>query len=943
MSSLLPKQYDPTEVEPRWLRFWQSHGFAHAEASAPKAPYAITLPPPNVTGSLHIGHALGGTIQDVLIRWRRMQGFNAMWMPGTDHAGIATQMLVERDLRRREDKSRHDLGRDAFLARVWQWKEKFGGRIMEQLRLLGFSLDWERERFTMDESSSKAVREAFVRLHEEGLIYRAHRLVNWCSDCYTAVSDLEVNNEDEPGHLWELRYPLVEPTGDRTAITVETTRPETMLGDTGVAVHPDDERYHDLVGKEVELPLTGRRIRIVADTFVDPEFGSGAVKVTPAHDFNDFECGQRCGLEVLSVIDTHGKMIDPAPEKYRGMTVDEARKAVVADLEAGGFLVSTKDYTVPRGRCDRSGTVIEPLLSDQWFVKAEPLAKPAIAAVENGDTVFVPEMWTKTYMHWMTNIKDWCISRQLWWGHRIPAWYCDACNEVIVAREDPTACTKCGGALRQDEDVLDTWFSSALWPYSTLGWPEESLARQSGLRTFYPNAVLVTAADIIFFWVARMMMTGLHFMGKVPFRTVYYTPIVTDENGDKMSKVKGNVVDPLDVIYGATAEALVERAQADGLPPKAITRIKKAFPKGIQPAGADALRFTLAAMALPGRYIRLSMERIEGYRNFVNKLWNASRFAMMNLEGFAADRFEVLLEHGPPEDEGDRLALEDRWILSRLQRVAAEVDVALEAFRFNDAAGALYHFVWGELCDWYIELAKPSLHTSDVEDDEGPVGRRRFLTQGTLATVLERTLRLLHPFMPFVTEEIWHKLPKPAALPNSLMVTIYPELDEHFIDEEAERDVALLQEIAVAIRALRATYSVPPSWSVPVEVRIPDDATRAMVEAQCPLVENAARVTLTVTSGGDHLPQSANSIVRSDIEVVVPLKGLIDIDAEKARIAKEIVKSDKDITFIEKKLGNPNFVERAPDDVVEKERQRLADVRVRKETLTQALANLEAA
>ncbi|HTM21563.1 MAG TPA: valine--tRNA ligase, partial [Kofleriaceae bacterium] len=522
MSNPLPKQYDPTEVEGRWLRFWQSQDFFHADASAPKAPYSITLPPPNVTGSLHMGHALGGTLQDTLIRWRRMQGFNAMWMPGTDHAGIATQMLVERDLKRREGKSRHELGRDAFLAKVWQWKERYGGRIQEQLRLMGFSLDAARERFTMDEPSSLAVREAFVRLHEDGLIYRAHRLVNWCVDCYTAVSDLEVNTEEESGSLWEIKYPLAEGDGH---IVVATTRPETMLGDTGVAVHPDDPRYRELVGKKVRLPLTGRDIPIVADGFVDPEFGSGAVKVTPGHDFNDFEAGKRTGLEVLSVISFEGRIIAPAPEKYRGLTVKEARAAVVADLEAEGLLGTVKDHKVPLGRCDRSNTVIEPLLSEQWFVRAKPLADKAVAAVEDGKTRFVPELWTKTYMHWMTNIKDWCISRQLWWGHRIPAWHC-ACGAFTVARTAPEACSRCNGKeLRQDEDILDTWFSSGLWPFSTLGWPDKSRA----LTTFYPNNVLVTGPDIIFFWVARMMMMGIHFMGKVPFRTVYLTSIVTDE------------------------------------------------------------------------------------------------------------------------------------------------------------------------------------------------------------------------------------------------------------------------------------------------------------------------------------------------------------------------------------------------------------------------------
>ncbi len=929
----LPKHYDPTDVEERWLRYWQTYEYFGADDAAAKAPFAITLPPPNVTGSLHMGHALGGTIQDILIRWRRMQSFNAMWLPGMDHAGIATQMLVERDLKRREGKSRHDVGREGFLEQAWKWKKRHEGRINEQLRLMGFSLDWERERFTLDETSSRAVREAFVKLYEDGLVYRAHRLINWCTDCYTAVSDLEVDNIDEPGHLWDLRYPVV---GQDRHIVVATTRPETMLGDTGVAVHPDDERYRDLIGKRIALPLTGREIPIVADTFVDPEFGSGAVKVTPAHDFNDFDCGERCGLEVLSVIDSHGLMIAPAPEKYRGMTVAEARKAVVADLDALGLLGETKEYTVPRGRCQRSKTVIEPLLSDQWFVKTKPLAEPAIAAVKSGKTKFVPDLWTKTYMHWMTNIKDWCISRQLWWGHRIPAWYCDACEHITVAREDPSACGRCGsGDIHQDDDVLDTWFSSALWPFSTLGWPDKTPA----LRTFYPNAVLVTAADIIFFWVARMMMAGLKFVGKVPFRTVYLTPIVTDENGEKMSKVKGNVVDPLDVVYGATLEALVGRAKAEGQSDKVVARIKKTFPKGINASGADALRFSLAAMTMPGRNIRLSMERIEGYRHFINKLWNASRFAQMNLDGFDAERFADLWSEGRPSGEWEESwSLADRWIMSRFQTVARQVDVALTDFKFSEAANALYHFVWGDLCDWYIELAKPHLHEDADADDDAE--RRRFVTQGTLATVLEQTLRLLHPFAPFVTEEIWQKLPKHPTLPASIMVTVYPQGETRHDDPEAESHMALLQEVTVAVRTLRATYNVPPSWSVPIDVRVPGHDERAILELHRSVIENAARVTMTLGATGDPVPQSVKTIVGADIEVVVPLAGVVDIDAEKLRLQKELKKTDKEIAFVEKKLGNPKFLERAPKDVVEKDRARLADEKTRRERLAEALGAL---
>jgi len=927
----LSKQYEPTEVEKRWLAYWLEHDLYHADETIPKTPFAVTLPPPNVTGSLHMGHALGNTVQDILVRWRRMQAFNAMWMPGTDHAGIATQTLVERQLAR-EGTSRHELGRDKFLERMWQYKEEKGGRIEEQLRLMGFSLDFERKRFTMDERSSRAVREAFVRLYEEGLIYRAHRLVNWDTASQTALSDLEVEYNEENGHLWRLRYPVVDPQpGQPTEIVVATTRPETMLGDTGVAVHPDDERYQGLVGKHVELPLTGRTIPIVADTFVDREFGTGAVKVTPGHDFNDFDCGKRCGLEQLSIIDRQGKMCAPSPERYVGMTVDEARKAVVADLDEAGFLVSTEDYMVRRGRSDRSGVVVEPLLSEQWWVATERLAKPAIDAVERGKTKFVPELWTKTYMHWMTNIKDWCISRQLWWGHRIPAWHCGTCSHITVAREAPAACESCGATdLAQDDDVLDTWFSSALWPFSTLGWPEETRE----LKTFYPNSVLVTGPDIIFFWVARMMMMGLHFRKKVPFRTVYMTPIVTDENGDKMSKMKGNVIDPLDVVHGATLEELLERAELEHKPPAAIKTIKKLFAKGIPAAGSDALRFSLAAMALPGRYLRLSTERIEGYRNFINKLWNASRFALMNLQDFDADQFNDSLADGAQVE----LNLPERWILSRLQRTALAVDEALSAMRFHDAANALYHFVWHELCDWYIELAKPALYLKDDADDLAR--RRRFHTQGVLAQVLETSLRLLHPFAPFVTEEIWQKLPKSTGTPHSMMITVYPQCEQTFVDERAETDMALLQDVAVAIRSLRSTYTVPPGKRIPAEARTQNGLARELMVQHRAVIENAAKVELTVSTGGDVPPQSAKKVVGSDIEVIVPLAGLIDIDAERARLTKEIGKSDKEIQRIDKKLGNEKFLQRAPEEVVATERERLTAEKERRERLVEALEAL---
>ncbi|MGE3547364.1 MAG: valine--tRNA ligase, partial [Kofleriaceae bacterium] len=851
-SSALPKQYDPSEVEPRWLRFWLENGFFHADEASPTVPYSITLPPPNVTGSLHIGHALGSTMQDILIRWKRMQGFNAMWMPGIDHASIAVHVLLEKDLKRRENKTRFDLGRDEFMRRAWAWKERSGNRISEQEKLMGFSLDWQRERFTMDDRSNKAVTEAFVRMHEEGLIFRAKRMINWDPASETVVSDLEVDVAEENGSLWEIKYPLVGGGGE---IIVATTRPETMLGDTAVAVHPDDKRYTHLVGKLVELPLTGRQIPIVADTWPDPEFGSGAVKVTPAHDPNDYEVGQRCNLPVIQVIDFTGKMMAPAPAKYVGMTVEQARKAVVADLEAAGVLGEVKAHKVPRGRSQRSGAVIEPMLMDQWWVRAAPLAEKAVAAVETGKTRFVPELWTKTYMNWMTNIKDWCISRQLWWGHRIPAWYC-ACGEITVAREAPTACKACGksDSLKQDEDILDTWFSSGLWPFSTLGWPDKTRA----LSTFYPNNVLVTGPDIIFFWVARMMMMGLHFMGKVPFRTVYLTSIVTDENGDKMSKTKGNVIDPLDIVYGASLETLLERVDIEKPPdPDAVKKaVKKNFAKGIPAMGADALRFSLAALNTSGRYIRLSIERVEGYRNFINKLWNASRFALMNLDGYDPERFGAQLS--TPAGRA-ALGMPERWILSRLQAVSGEVDTALEAFRFSDAANAIYQFVWHELCDWYIELAKPHLHQGEELEQDQAKNAKRHLVQGVLSTALETTMRLLHPFAPYVTEEIWQKLPKPAQLPSSLMITVFPRSDASFVDAAAEAEMQQIQDTAKGARMLKATYGVPPAQVVAVGVRAHGERAE-LLRRYREAIERTARVKVMIgrsfSGGSDGLSPS---------------------------------------------------------------------------------------
>jgi valyl-tRNA synthetase len=915
----LPKAYDPREVEPKWYRIWLEHDYFHADASAPKTPYSIAIPPPNVTGSLHIGHALGSTIQDILIRWRRMRAANALWIPGTDHAGISTQIIVERVIQRDEGKSRHDLGRDEFIRRVWAWKEKYGDRISEQEKALGFSVDWARARFTMDEGYSRAVRECFVRLYEDGLIYKARRLINWCASCQTALSDLEVKVADEKGSLWSIAYP-VEGTGDR--LVVATTRPETMLGDTAVAVHPDDDRYKHLIGKRVQLPLTGRTIPIIGDAvLVDREFGTGVVKVTPGHDFSDFDTGLRHDLPQISIFDLKNRVIAPAPDKYKGMDVQEARRAVLADLAAGGYLVDEKPHTIPLGRCTRSNTVVEPILSVQWFCKMESLAAPAIAAVDEGKIKFVPEGWTKTYMHWMKNIQDWCISRQLWWGHRIPAWTNRVTGELVVARDAPA-----GDDWEQDPDVLDTWFSSWLWPFATIGWPDKT----RDLATFYPTNVLVTAFDIIFFWVARMIMAGLYFMKKVPFRTVYLTPLIVDENGDKMSKSKGNGIDPLDVVFGATRDELVARAREQGAPDAAQKHIAKSFPEGIPAAGADALRFTLAALSGQGRSMRLSIARIEGYRHFANKIWNAARFALMNLEGFDPDRFADTMREGKPA-----LSLPDRWILARLQRTVAEVDDALEAFRFHDATHALYRFFWSELCDWYIELAKPALY------EPGPEGAgRRRLTQGTLAHALETALRLLHPFMPFITEEIWQQLPKPSVAPGSVMITAFPAAEERFLDPDAERQMGLVVDVSVAVRAIRSEYNVPPSQTVAVMVRA-DGERRAILAGLVEMVERATRAKVTLVDALPEAKNAAKAVVGGDVELMVPLAGLIDVAAEKARLEKDARKADKEIDTLSRKLSNASFVERAPAEVVDKERARLEEETARATRLRTALAALE--
>jgi valyl-tRNA synthetase len=894
----LPKTYDPAAIERRWYEEWQARRYFHADASAPKAPFSIVIPPPNVTGSLHLGHALGSTIQDIFTRWKRMAAYNAMWLPGTDHAGIATQLVVERNLKETEGKSRHDLGREAFLERVWQWREKYGNRILEQLKVMGYSLDWERLRFTMEPAYSRAVIEAFVRLHGEGLIYRDRRLINWCISCRTALSDLEVEyDEGAQGELYEFAYPLADGSGE---VVVATTRPETMLGDTAVAVHPDDPRHADKIGKIIEHPFTGRRFPIIADAvLVDPKFGTGAVKVTPAHDPNDFETGVRHKLPFISILDERG-LINSEGGPFAGLDRVEARKQVKARLRERGLERGSKPHVHAVGHCQRCNTVVEPLISTQWFVKTEPLARPALEAVEQGKTRFVPENWTKTYTHWMTNIRDWCISRQLWWGHRIPAWFC-GCGEITVARQTPSACGKCGGTeLRQDEDVLDTWFSSSLWPFATLGWPEETRE----LRTFYPTSIMETGYDILFFWVARMMMMGLHFMKKVPFRTVYLHTLVTDDKGEKMSKVKGNTIDPLDVVAKH---------------------------------GADPLRFALAWLtthAAQGKNIKFSWGNVEDARRFANKIWNAARFALLKLEGYDPEQFADRIADGP---DGAELDLPERWILSRVQRASEAVNSALDEYRIADAAQAVYHFIWDEVCDWYIELAKARFGSEEKADS----GAGRWKVQGALVTALETAMRLLHPFMPFISEEIWQQLPKASGAPQSIMITLYPMPDPRFVDDASEGSMALVQKVITTIRALRTDRNVPSATRSKVILTVSDDYKKTILEGYQHIVAEQGRCREVVVRRTGEAPAGpAVTGLAGDVEVILLLEGTTDAGAERAKLEKERAKLEGDRDYLAKKLDNPQFLARAPAAVLEKDRARLAEMDAALQRLTSALERL---
>ncbi len=893
----LKSVYEPKAAEQRLYRWWKDRGYFKPSQDASKPTYTVVLPPPNVTGRLHMGHALTATVQDCLVRWSRMSGMDALWLPGTDHAGIATQVMVERQIAK-EGLTRHDLGREKFLERVWQWKDEHSGIIDRQHEAIGASLDWDRYRFTMDEVSSRAVREAFCQLHEQGLIYRAFRLINWDYKSHTALSDLEVEHKEVNGHLWHIAYP-VEGTDD--TLVVATTRPETMLGDTGVAVHPEDPRYKHLIGKRVRLPLTERSIPIVGDAIlVDMEFGTGAVKVTPAHDFNDFETGKRHDLELICVIDKDGKIGEAAPERYRGMSVKEAREAVVAALEAAGRLVKIEDHKLNVGYSQRTGVVVEPLPSDQWFVDVAPLAKPALEAVKSGKTTIYPERRTADYYRWMENIHDWCISRQLWWGHRIPAWHCSECEGITVAREDPSACQHCGSKdIEQDPDVLDTWFSSGLWPLTCLRWPEQSV----DLERFYPGALMETGWDILFFWVARMMMFGIHFGGDVPFKTVFLHSMVLGEDGQKMSKTKGNVVDPVELI---------------------------------EEYGADSLRFYLATMAGQDQGIIFSRARVQGYRNFCNKLWNAARFVRMNLEGYDHGAFRARVEQARA---GERLfGRADAWILNRALTVAGEVNQHLGDFRLDRAAHTLYQFVWGEYCDWYLELSKASFF-------EGASADVRLATQGTLVTVLDVVLRLLHPIIPFITEEIWQALPRVEGEAESLMLAEYPSArvdpSGPFVWEtavyfgrwatfatEACKDIEELTSIVTAARSLKATFKLSPGKRVPLLVRTDDVATRAMVEALGDQIVRLARLSeVTLLAAGDAIPREVSTeVVHGGVEVILPLAGVVDLDAERARLRKELEKLGKDAAKLDKKLSNERFLAKAPPEVVAKDRARRAEI-----------------
>lgn len=872
----MPKAYDPTQVEEKWYRYWEEHGFFTPEVEPEKEQFSIVMPPPNVTGSLHLGHAMDNTLQDILTRFKRMQGYNTLWLPGTDHAGIATQAKVEEQLAA-EGTNRHELGREKFLERVWAWKEQYGGKITRQLRRLGASCDWSRERFTMDEGCSRAVREVFVNLYNKGLIYRGNYIVNWCSKCHTTISDIEVEHVEREGSLWYIRYPAKD---GGEGVVVATTRPETMLGDVAVAVHPEDQRYTHLIGKTVILPLMNREIPVIADEYVDKEFGTGAVKITPAHDQNDFEMGLRHNLEQINVLNPDAT-VNENGGKYQGMDRYEARKQIVRDLEELGLLVKVEPHTHAVGECYRCSTVVEPRVSKQWFVKMAPLAEPAIRVVREGKLQFIPERFAKIYIGWLENIRDWCISRQLWWGHRIPVWYCQDCGAEICVKEDPAECPKCGSRkLEQDPDVLDTWFSSALWPFSTMGWPENT----PELQHFYPTSVLVTGRDIIFFWVARMIFMGLEFMKDIPFRKVMIHGLVLDAQGRKMSKSLGNGVDPIEVI---------------------------------DQYGADTLRFMLITGNTPGNDLRFHFERLESTRNFLNKIWNASRFVMMNLEDY----------EGKPREN---LTLADKWILSRYENTVRAVTAAMERFDLGEAGRLLYEFIWSEFCDWYIELSKKRLY--DKENMEG-----RNTAQSVLLEVLEGTMRLLHPFMPFLTEEIWQHLPTQG---KTIMLQKWPQVSG-YQDEKTEKEMSIIMDVIRAVRNIRAEMNVAPGRKAEIILVASENSVRdLLLEGVEDIKQLAGGEKVSILAGLENKPPQSASAVLTGVTVYVPLRGLLDLDKEIAKVRKEIENALKEQKRLEGKLNNPGFVTKAPAEVVQKEKEKLEAVVSRLKSLKNRLADL---